>query len=793
MKSKNNIQIILLVCVLFLGATILSNLNLIKTNIKSTENEMQFLKTSYHYTFSSIVIDNTDPSKDWAYTAATYAWCSGGPGTNPTNSYYIEDTLFTPGFYDNGITIRNSDVYFRIKDCGVEHSSGDLYWYVYAIEFDNVSNGRVVDCTFIENDNAIYFLDSNNNWISGNFINHTNDFGFYLDNCNDCIIFNNELTDSYGWGIYIEGDNNTITQNEISYAYNNAFTLSGENNQFMSNTIYNSNMDGVVLHSCVNTTLSDNIIIGNNYGLRIDHDCVSNNITRNIVSYNTGYGIRLEDSSTNFNNVINNTVEYNTYGIELLADLNRISLNTISNNAFCGININNGAYNNITDNNLINCGVHVYGSVEYLVTNNVSDTNLVNDKKLYYYSNTDALSNSDFTDAGQVILLKCNDSHFSNLDLSFGTIGVTLFECRNVGMSNIVANHNTGFGIYLKNCDLCKVEECETVYNGDGGIVMRTSVNCTIISNEANNNFFYSFLSGHIYDFGIGDGIYAHGSFNNTIQGNTASYNYRYGIGVASGSNHEISQNYVDYNNNTGIYLTSLNHGNIFSNIIIGNYINGLHLYNCRDCKVYQNTAQNHDDQGFLAEHNGIILSESVYNELYDNSLLSYTRGIHLYSHSEYNSVFNNSFADCNTGILIYYQSHFNNLSYNTLNCKFDGIELCDASNNTIDHNDIISTQDGLRIRENSNYNLILSNSIKGGGFVGIDLYDSSYNLIKGNTIRQKRECFSEGGNCVGNIFEDNDCQESSFIDGYNLILVLSVLGVTIILLYKIRIKTKIK
>ena len=806
MKSKNKILSVFLVCLIFLAVPFLLNLIMICDNFYFFErgSEDKFnrdsLKNSYLYTFTEIEIDDTNPSMDWAFTAATHAWCSGGPGDTPANAYYIEDTLFTPSLYDNAITIRNSVVYFRIKDCGIEDVWGNFE--ECAIELDNVSNGRILDCDFIDNKYDVHLLNSHENWLSGNFFSNAREIHINLENSNDCVIFNNTITSTLeNDGIRIFGDNNLISENKIDYSYDHGIYLSGDNNQIIMNTVMYSGDDGIELYDCNNNTISDNIVIDNYLdGIRIGYG-FSNHINNNIASYNRRAGIKLYGTSDSFNNVTENIVEFNTYGIDISywSQYNNINFNNISNNAFCGIYIDNVENNNITDNNIIKCGVIINGDPNLLANNIISDTNLVNGKKLYCYNSTKNLSNSDFINAGQVILIKCNDSQVSNLDLGFSTIGLFLMSCRNVKFSNILSNNNTLYGIYLDNCDLCTIEDSEANYNGKGGLIMRNSDNCTLQSNEANGNYIASFTYVYYvysYTFGNGDGIYAHGSFNNSIKGNTASYNSEYGIEVPAGINHEISTNTADYNNDTGIFLTSLYNAEIFSNIISGNRINGLHLSNCENNKIYENTAQNHLDQGFVKEHNGIFLTDSIDNEVYGNTLLNYTRGVHLYSYSENNTIFANEFSYCIAGIMVSYNSHRNQLNYNTINSNFGGIELDGISNTTIDSNIITNSfSASIKLRDNSDYNLIINNSIKGVGNLGIELHDSSYNLIKENTITQKYKCFEESGNCIGNIFEDNVCREVTGappIGGYELYIIFSILGISLIILLKKHGKIKI-
>ena len=806
MKSLNKFQILLIGLIVLLGIGYAIKIDLTQNISNTPEKKNHFLKTSYLYTVLNIEINNTNPSKNWDVIKATYDWCSGGPGTLPTNPYYIENVLFTPNPDHDAIRISNSDVYFRIKDCGIEGvRCTSIYRDYFAINFNNVSYGDILGCDLYDNDYGVNLDYSYNNSFSGNLIRETRHTNMHFYSCHDNIIFNNTITTSKeNYGISIYGSNNLILENKITDNDWNGISLAGENNMLYKNTIENNGEVGINLNSCINNTVSENIVQGNLDGLYIGYGSINNHIISNIASNNLDAGIKLEGTA-NFNNITSNTFANNTIGIDLIDYIsskpanNKINLNNVSNNAMFGINLDNAEYNNITDNNLFNCGVYVYGSVDSLITNDVSDTNLVNGKKLYYYSDTDTLSNSDFTDAGQVILLKCNDSQASNLDLSFGTIGLSLIECNNIIMSDIESNNNTLYGIYLENCDLCKIEYTETNFNADGGIFIQNSVNCTLQSNTANNNSYASYYNDWAYDIGYGHGIYAHGPFNNTIKDNTASYNHEHGIYIPSGNNHEISNNTVEYNGDTGIYLTA-HDTNVFSNTITGNHNNGLDIGGSHSIKIFQNTFQNHLGQGFIISHNGVFIYGGSENEVYNNLFLSYTRGVHLYTNSDNNNITNNEFRACIISIRISSQCNFNYLRFNIIaGTDFEGIELSGASNNTIESNHITTYANGIELT-GSNFNLINNNTIDGrkywGGIYGINLIDSSYNIISNNIIRDKSQCFSESGDCIGNIFENNDCQESSgppFIPGYHIYLILGVLGIYVLSLLKKRAQIKIK
>lgn len=65
-------------------------------------------------------------------------------------------------------------------------------------------------------------------------------------------------------------------------------------------------------------------------------------------------------------------------------------------------------------------------------------------------------------------------------------------------------------------------------------------------------------------------------------------------------------------------------------------------------------------------------------------------------------------------------------------------------------------------------------------------LFDSNNNSVIENTLIGNRQCFSESDNCVGNLFENNSCEDFvREISGYNLFFLLGILSLVAIILIK--------
>jgi parallel beta-helix repeat protein len=209
-----------------------------------------------------------------------------------------------------------------------------------------------------------------------------------------------------------------------------------------------------------------------------------------------------------------------------------ISDNKASNNYY-GIFLLWSSNNNLTGNTFVNDGLFVHNSYHNTVENNT-----VNGKPLVYLEDT-----SDYMvpDAGQVILVNCNNVTVENRDLSNSTVGVELWETTNSTITNNTASNNNYAGIYLE-----------------------SSSNNTLTNNNANSNNQY--------------GIHLSSSSNyNTLTNNTANSNNGDGIHLSSSSNN-LTNNTANSNNDYGIYLCSSNN-TLNNNTMSGNTVHPEHRH----------------------------------------------------------------------------------------------------------------------------------------------------------------------------------------------------------------------
>ncbi len=365
----------------------------------------------------------------------------------------------------------------------------------YVIEDLVIDGGGSESCIYIQYSDIYFRIENCTLYNSGG--DHT--AGILLNNTdNGFLIDNNCSLNLYGIFLKYSG-NNTISGN---IANNNSIGIGlsfGDYNIISGNTANSNTFIGISLSKINDNTISGNTANDNHRGITL-FNCDGNIISGNTANDNTYDGIILSDNGDD-NTISGNTANDNHRGITI----------TYRNNTLSG-NVMNG------------CGLEILGLFEELNSHDIDATNLVNGKSLYYYTNEINLAPSNFTNAGQVILVNCTDSLISNLNTSNCYKGISLHYCNNNTVSGNTANNN------------------------DRGIYLGSSNNNTVSRNTANNN---------------DRGIYIHNSDYNTITGNTAKLG---GVGITL---HNSNYNIVSGNTLLGNYECIVEdncEGNIFEN-----------------------------------------------------------------------------------------------------------------------------------------------------------------------------------------------------------------------------------
>ena len=211
--------------------------------------------------------------------------------------------------------------------------------------------------------------------------------------------------------------------------------------------------------------------------------------------------------SSNDNYIMGNTIYENHNGIfTCFSSNNNIVDNIIISNSISGVYLHSSNINNVKNNTFVNNGYFIAYSYQNIVENNT-----VNGKPLVYLENV-----KDYTveDAGQVVLVTCNNITIENLNLSNTSVGVDLWATDNCTIiNNNVSNNYKGIGLYSSSDNNIIVGN--TAMSSSLGIHLWQSSNNIITNNNvnqgdilfqySNNNRIYlnNFINAH---FSLGGG-----------------------------------------------------------------------------------------------------------------------------------------------------------------------------------------------------------------------------------------------------------------------------------------------
>ena len=282
------------------------------------------------------------------------------------------------------------------------------------------------------------------------------------------------------------------------------------------------------------------------------------------------------------------------------------------------------------------------------------------------------------------------------------------------------------------------------------------------------------------------------------MKDNLISYNEYDGIHIYSGDNYNISNNRIERNGEYGIYLYSSQTNYILGNFVNYNTIAGIYLYYSSNNKILDNTATYNGDYGFKLYHSSENnISKNTLTSNYDTTTSSDWSSTGLYMQGcSYNLVIENYIQNHQISMSIEGSHHINI----TKNLLYDGLRIrsstfCTFSKNLLDGTATpsfetifvsyslycIFTENTLkfarfRIEYDSENNSFVGNIISDCD-VAFTFSSSSYNEVRNNKIYRVGQCFKEVGDCVGNIFVNNYCEEGYLVQ---IIIAIIIVGITV-------------
>ena len=477
-----------------------SNKLIVKRDIK--------VSTYWNLTGIPILIDDTDPSRNWSKTANDNLWCSGSGTWN--DPYVIENVTIDGQGVGSAIEIRNSNAsYFIINNNTLFNASTGLKLY-------NSSRGFMTNNSLTANLNKGLFLDlSNNNSISWNNISNNGDFSA-----------------SYGYGIDFTDshlnslNNNTINQNS-GLLSGHGIWLTTSNNNTLNGNIFESNQEfAILVQSCTNLSLSWNSMIRN--GIIIGpFDALSSIDTTNTVNNKPLYYY------INQENLVPND----------FINAGQIILYNVNNSLITGVNTSFGSI-----------GIFLESSSNNIIRNSVSNNNT----NRGYWSLTGAnntIKHNSFNNNGRYGISQSGsfETFFNNSIVNSGQDGFSIDGDNNNISSNIIQQSGIN-GISLSS-QFNFIEGNNISLNNVGMLLEDTnnSVNGNFISQNINYGIYFASLAN-----------------NNTLFQNSLINNFYAGVGLDFNSNDNLFYNNSFISNIYNAYDNGTS--NIWDNGMIGNY-----------------------------------------------------------------------------------------------------------------------------------------------------------------------------------------------------------------------------
>ena len=642
---------------------------------------------------------------------------------NPSGSYAIEITCNNVILDGNGHLLDgfNDMVEYGIK-IDSAHNTDNITlknfrlsdWkkaiYVISCDYINVEDNVIDSCPY-----GIQFSWVENGEIRGNEITNFKG-GISLSDSKNIIIKDN-IASSGQIGITICGSNNTIENNTANSNSNRGFSILGESGQlgdnvFVGNTANYNSKYGFVITGADNNILEDNVANHNKCGIGIEYNSgygyypENNQLSNNILLFNTEYGIRLSKSK---NSVINgNNLSYNSLrGIhgEYVDGLKFYDNTVIQNSEGAYFISSNGleVYNNLFNNDLNYGGSGATFNTTLKPGTNIIGGSLIGGNAWLRpdgkgFSQTCGDANGD-----GICDIKYQPKHSSwdyhPLSLDSGSprtcnvITQLPFEITLSGSYCLETDFNdVNLGTSYQSPAI-RIEASDVVLDGQGHVLDGIDEDYAVYVDGSPDTSNVEIKNIRLSEWNVGvfliDG--------NARVENVTLLNCWRGVYIVS-DNNEVDSVTIESSQDSGIFIWNSNGNKIVNSIVI----------NTNSC--YRISAQGKD---------------AINNELENNSATYCKKGFYLEGASD-NTLSSNSVTYSDNG---FYLKRYSSLWKSQSN---------DILDNTVNHN-----KNGIYLREDCDGNTISGNTIMNNSNKGIFLEKSRNNLVYDNFLKNSANIFA--------------------------------------------------
>ncbi|MCK4238859.1 MAG: right-handed parallel beta-helix repeat-containing protein [Candidatus Lokiarchaeota archaeon] len=272
-----SIKMLIIFLVFFGYSTLFAMITCENINLNDEFNKGN-IKHSTNLEVDPIAIDG-DGAHNWAWVQ-TQSWFGGGDGSEG-NPYIIENIIIDGGNLDNCIEIKNSDVYFILRNSQLYNASrgfdkAGIFLYM-------TNNGNITNVNCSNNNNiGIWVEQSNNIAILDNIINNNGGPGIHLYHCDYIDVIGNEVSNNI-IGIRLwDCDNCNVMENIMKDNSNSGIMLRDSDYNIISGNTANDNLFGIYLKNSNSNKVNDNTFLDNlGDSIQEDEDCEGNTIENN--------------------------------------------------------------------------------------------------------------------------------------------------------------------------------------------------------------------------------------------------------------------------------------------------------------------------------------------------------------------------------------------------------------------------------------------------------------------------------------------------------------------------------
>ena len=553
--------------------------------------------------------DSAGAWNNWEWASKRLFVSGSGLMNDP---YVIENVRFNGDNSDSPIKIIRSSAYFRIENCILDNiGSGEA-----GIFLNETDNGELIDNTFSSSNG--------------------NNYGIYIARwCNEINITDNVIQPNptkFKYGIYMEdiSMNNYITGNTIKDNDYGVYIDYCDNINITENEVSGNTVAGIVLNnSCTYTYIFNNNISSNpGSGIIIDTGesaigCHYNYIFSNDIKNNSNYGLYINSSfGIQYNEIYYNNFSYN--GMNAQDDTPISDQNRWYNDAN-----NRGNYWSNYTPELYDAGVKDelddgIGDIEY----NITGSNKAQDKFPIY---------DDGHNGSRVVINGAMDWPMISLKTWCTGSGTWndpyIIEGLRINgqlNSSCILIYNSFVYFRIENCWVFNSSKKESPTPA-GGISLDNVANGVIQNNNLSNNdghgilirstssnSYNNIIRNNIIENNNGSGVYINGSmcYNNVIDNNTVSYNAKYGIVTSDWAyNNNITKNTLNDNTEVGIFIEE---GGWWGNSIFNNTVRsgsvgiGIDGYNGVD--IFYNHIYDTSSHGIAIQYSNTMMMMDIRN-----------------------------------------------------------------------------------------------------------------------------------------------------------------------------------